>query len=174
MIQFIVNFLKNQIQEGTTYSSSFAWFNVFIQILAPGPFSQEAKNNNELFDFQKHLQTALKVLVLGLRGWWGSAGAWSLSAQFGQPFFLPCRRRQWQPTPVLLPGESMDRGAWKATVHGVAKSWTRLSDFTFTFMHWRRKWQPIPVFLPGESQGQRSLVGCHLCGRTESDTTDAT
>ena len=25
----------------------------------------------------------------------------------------------------------MDRGAWKATVHGVAKSWTRLSDFTF-------------------------------------------
>ena len=28
----------------------------------------------------------------------------------------------------------MDRGAWWATVHGVAKSWTRLSDFTFTFM----------------------------------------
>ena len=27
----------------------------------------------------------------------------------------------------------MDRGAWQATVHGVAKSWTRLSDFTFTF-----------------------------------------
>ena len=25
----------------------------------------------------------------------------------------------------------MDRGAWQATVHGVAKSWTRLSDFTF-------------------------------------------
>ena len=27
----------------------------------------------------------------------------------------------------------MDRGAWQAAVHGVAKSWTRLSDFTFTF-----------------------------------------
>ena len=27
----------------------------------------------------------------------------------------------------------MDRGAWQATVHGVAKSQTRLSDFTFTF-----------------------------------------
>ena len=26
----------------------------------------------------------------------------------------------------------MDGGAWKAVVHGVAKSWTRLSDFTFT------------------------------------------
>ena len=27
----------------------------------------------------------------------------------------------------------MDRGAWWATVHGVTKSQTRLSDFTFTF-----------------------------------------
>ena len=44
----------------------------------------------------------------------------------------------------------------------------------FTFMHWRRKWQPTPVFLPGESQGQRSLVGSRLWGRTESDTTEAT
>jgi len=41
-------------------------------------------------------------------------------------------------------------------------------------MHWRRKWQPTPVFLPGESQGWGSLVGCHLWGRTESDTTEAT
>ena len=30
---------------------------------------------------------------------------------------------------------SMDGGAWWATVHGVAKSWTRMSDFTFTFFH---------------------------------------
>ena len=28
----------------------------------------------------------------------------------------------------------MDRGAWQVTVLGVAKSWTRLSDFTFTFL----------------------------------------
>ena len=27
----------------------------------------------------------------------------------------------------------MDGGAWWAAVHGVAESWTRLSDFTFTF-----------------------------------------
>ena len=27
----------------------------------------------------------------------------------------------------------MDRGAWKAAVHGVAEGQTRLSDFTFTF-----------------------------------------
>ena len=28
----------------------------------------------------------------------------------------------------------MDRGAWWAAVHGVAKSWTQLSDFTFTYL----------------------------------------
>ena len=63
---------------------------------------------------------------------------------------------------------------WTEEPGRVAESWTRLSDFTFTFMHWRRKWQPIPVFLPGESQGWQSLVGCHLWGRTESDMTEAT
>ena len=68
----------------------------------------------------------------------------------------------------------MDGGAWWAAVHGVSKSQTRLSDFTFifTFMHWRTKWQPTPVFLPGESQGRGSLVGCCLWGRTELDMTE--
>ena len=32
---------------------------------------------------------------------------------------------KWLPTPVLLPGEFQ---AWQATVHGVANSWTWLSD----------------------------------------------
>ena len=72
--------------------------------------------------------------------------------------------------------------AWKIpwteepAVHGVAKSRTRLSDFTFTF-HFHaleKEMATIPVFLPGESQGWGSLVGCHLWGLTESDTTKAT
>ena len=70
----------------------------------------------------------------------------------------------------------MDGGAWEAAVHGVTKSWTRLSDFTFPF-HFHaleKEMQPTPVFLPGESQGRESLVGCRLWGRTESDTTEAT
>ena len=82
---------------------------------------------------------------------------------------------QWQPTPALLPGKSHGRRSLvNCSLWDRAKSWTRLSDFTFTFMHWRRKWQPTPVFLPGESQGRGSLVGCRLCGRTESDTAEAT
>ena len=44
----------------------------------------------------------------------------------------------------------------------------------FTFMHWIRKWQPTPLFLPGESQGRGSLMGCHLWGHPESDTTEVT
>src|SRR5574337_840012 len=40
-------------------------------------------------------------------------------------------------------------------------------DVDAAIEHW--KWQPTPVFLPGESQGQGSLVGCRLWGRTESD-----
>ena len=41
---------------------------------------------------------------------------------------------------------------------------TRLSNFTFTFVHWRRKWQPTPVFLPGESQGRREPGGLPSMG----------
>ena len=61
-------------------------------------------------------------------------------------------------------GNHMERGAWWATVNGETKE----------FIPWRRKWQPTSVFLPGESQGWGSLVGCHLQGHTESDTTEAT
>ena len=35
-------------------------------------------------------------------------------------------RRAWQPTPVFLCGESLDRGAWSAMVHRFSKSWTQL------------------------------------------------
>ena len=37
-----------------------------------------------------------------------------------------------------------------------------------------RQWHPTPVLLPGKSHGRRSLVGCRLCGCTESDMTEAT
>ena len=43
-------------------------------------------------------------------------------------------RRAWQPSPVLLPGEFY-RGAYGATVHGVAKSQTWLSDYHFHVTH---------------------------------------
>ena len=39
-------------------------------------------------------------------------------------------RRKWQPTPVFLLENPMDREAWWATVHGVTKSQTQLSNFS--------------------------------------------
>ena len=41
-------------------------------------------------------------------------------------------RRKRQPTPALLPGESMDRGACWAAVHGVAEGRTQLCDRAHT------------------------------------------
>ena len=70
----------------------------------------------------------------------------------------------------------MDREAWSAAVHGVAKSQTQLSNFTFTFhfLALEKEMATTPVFLPGESQGQGSLVGCRLWGHIELDTTEVT
>ena len=71
----------------------------------------------------------------------------------------------------------MDGGAWGAAVHGVVKSQIRLSDSTFTFhFHALEKEMAThsSVLASGESQGRGSLVGCHLWGRTESNTTKAT
>ena len=71
----------------------------------------------------------------------------------------------------------MDGGAWWAAVHGVAKSRTGLSDFSFTFhFHALEKEMETysSVLATGESQGRGSLVGCRLWDRTELDTTEAT
>ena len=37
-------------------------------------------------------------------------------------------RREWQSTPISFLENPMDRGTWQDAVHGVTKSWTRLSD----------------------------------------------
>ena len=84
------------------------------------------------------------------------------------PIYSTCQRRQWQPTPVFLPGKSHGQRSLVGCSPWVEKSWTRLRDFTFTFRHWRRKWQPPPVFLPRESQGWGSgglpSMGSHSVG----------
>ena len=62
--------------------------------------------------------------LLGL-SWWVR---WeSMCLQCRRPGFDPwvrkiARRKEWQPAPLFLPGEPQDRGAWRATVHGVTKS----------------------------------------------------
>ena len=70
----------------------------------------------------------------------------------------------------------MDGGAWKAAVHGVAKSWTRLSDFTFTF-HFPALEKEVATHssvlawrIPGmEEPGGLPSMGSHRVGHDRSD-----
>ena len=70
----------------------------------------------------------------------------------------------------------MDGGAWWAAVHGVAKSQTQLSDFTFTFYSHalEKEMATHSSVLAWRIPGTGSLVGCCLWGRIELDTTDVT
>ena len=70
----------------------------------------------------------------------------------------------------------MDGGAWEAAVHGVARSRTWLSNFTFTF-HFRpleKEMATHSSVLAWRIPGTGSLLGCCLWGGTESDTTEVT
>ena len=126
------------------------------------------------------------VLVL-LDSWQHLVQLFTPSPQ--KPLFHLVSRHQHLPLPSwLLPGPRRHHGPpgfskclpW-VLPPAVCVSTTAVGGLLFTVKGgqiisalWRRKWQPTPVFLPGESQGQRSLVGWCLWGRTESDTTEAT
>ena len=49
------------------------------------------------------------------------------------PYVYMCGEGNGIPLQYCCLENPMDGGAWLATVHGVTKSWTRLSDSTFTF-----------------------------------------
>ena len=70
----------------------------------------------------------------------------------------------------------MDGGVWWAAVHGVAKSWTQLSDFTFTFHFHALEKEMATHFcvLAWRIPGTWELVGCRLWNHTELDTTETT
>ena len=70
----------------------------------------------------------------------------------------------------------MDGGAWSAAVHGFARSWTQLSDFTFTFpFHALEKEMAThSSVLTWRIPGTGEPGGLSSVGRTESDTTEAT
>ena len=74
----------------------------------------------------------------------------------------------------------MDGGAWWATVHEVAKSWTQLSDFTFTF-HFHALEKEMATHsgvlawrIPGMGEpGGLPSMGSHRVGHDGSDTATA-
>ena len=89
-------------------------------------------------------------------------------------------RRQWHPLQYSCLENPMEGGAWWAAVHGVAKSRTQLSDFTFSFhfhalkkeiathssvLAWRISGTAEPGGLPS--------MGSHRVGHNWSDLTAA-
>ena len=57
-------------------------------------------------------------------------------------------------------------------MHSPMWLWNKSKITSYSLQSRRRQWQPTLVLLPGESHGWRSLVGCSLWGRYESDTTE--
>ena len=84
------------------------------------------------------LQTLNKLLVYKLQGFPGSSDDKEFTCNVGDLGSIPVLGRspgEGIGYPLQYSGleNSMDRGAWQATVHGVSKSQARLSDFRFFF-----------------------------------------
>ena len=105
----------------------FCWYFLFAHFLF------HYIKSTLLINFQRvHLNIEFNWVAPNWNGlpWWFRW--WRICLECRRPQFdlwvgkIPWRKA-WQPTPVLLPGEPIDRGAWWATVHAVTKSQTRLS-----------------------------------------------
>ena len=95
----------------------FVWTYVFISL-----------------DYIPRSVTSGSYMVTLCLTFWGSA---KLFSKMAAPFHVPLSTwdREGNGTPLQHSclENPTDGGAWKAAVHGVAKSWAWLSDFTFTF-----------------------------------------
>ena len=83
-------------------------------------------------------ETETLVLPMNIQDWFplGRTGWISLQSKRLSRVFssttVQKHQRKWQnPLQYSCPENPMDGEAWWATVHGVAKSWTQLSDFTY-------------------------------------------
>ena len=110
----------------------------------------------------------------GRKGTFKNHITFSLRGKFKYYLYAFSRRRQWQPTPVLLPGKSHGQRSLEGCSPWGCWGLDTTERLRFHFHALEKEMQPTPVFLPGESRGRRSQVGCCLWGHTESDTTEVT
>ena len=104
------------------------YFNETVTILT------SFQNSNVYLDFKGRVLDCLLMLVIADGGvlWWFRLKR--IYLQCRRPRFNPRVgkipwRREWLPNPVLLPGEFHgQRNLVSYIVHGVAKSWTQLSN----------------------------------------------
>ena len=113
------------------------------------------------------------VFGLSLYTTWGQAESFALGWCFKW-------RRQWHPTPVLLPGKSHGRRSLVGCRHGIAKSRTWLNDFSFTF-HFQALEKEMATHssalawrIPGTGEpGGLPSMGSHRVRHNCSDLPDA-
>ena len=105
---------------------------IFFHILFHYGFSQNSECSSLCLLFIHHICNSLPLLIprCFTGGTFGKEPTcqgrrhkrWGFDPWVGK---IPWKR-VWQPTPVFLPGNAVDRGAWQATVHRVAESRTWL------------------------------------------------
>ena len=143
--------------------------------------AQRKKAGRLYSDFPKHLSKVVSKLE-SKQGQYNHLADMSFKSslifRFSSCFFTPFPSTCWKrhPTPVLLPAKSHGWRSLKAAVHGVAKSQTQLSDFTFPFhFHALKKEMAthssvLAWTIPGTGKpGGLPSMGSHRVGHDWSD-----
>ena len=127
---FSTNYWENGVEVSKLWFASFSFQSYLFlpQIFSRSVFSVQT-NNIVKSRFDELTLSTLHTALVGFRG--GSVvknlpikqetWVWSLGGK--DPL-----EKEMAPTPVFLPGESHGQRNLGGTVHGVAKTWTQLSD----------------------------------------------
>ena len=96
-------------------------------------FIQSYKSQTQVLSFKLNIWILFIYLVISVLGFPCGSVVKNLSANVGDMGLIPGSGRapgggNGNPLQYSCLGNPMDRGAWQATVHGIAKSRTQLSD----------------------------------------------
>ena len=96
-------------------------------------FIQSYKSQTQVLSLKLNIWILFKQLVISVLGFPCGSVVKTLSATVGDMGLIPGSGRSpgegnGNPLQYSCLGNPMDRGAWWATDHGVAKSWTLLSN----------------------------------------------
>ena len=138
--------------EGLNLASGFlVWLQLF-QLAAPA--SPGAKAPHYLWDILSQEREFYYLHLDTLRYKEASQGVLVVknlpanAGDKGDTGLIPGWKRAWQPTPLFLPENPKDRRAWRATVHRVTESQTRLKRLSKrAHINTKRPQKSSPLYL---------------------------
>ena len=104
----------------------------------------------------------------------GSLRVWHNWATSLSLFTFMHWKRKWQPTPVFLPGESRDGGAWWAAIYGVAQSRTQLKWLSRDVLIRRKCCVKTQMHIKNAMWSQRQKLEMQLQAKTHQRLTAIT